>query len=59
MDEQPGSFGAPLSGTAISTSEFLKNTKTLLRLWLILTNFIMFSAQGMVLFRKLLKLSEI
>lgn len=45
MDEQPGSFGAPLSGTAISTSEFLKNTKTLLRLWLILTNFIMFSAQ--------------
>ena len=48
MDEQPGSFGAPLSGTPISTSEFLQNTKTILRLWLILTNFITFSAQGRV-----------
>lgn len=45
MDEQPGSFGAPLSGTQISTSEFLRNTKTILRIWLILTNFITFSAQ--------------
>ncbi|CAG5083703.1 Oidioi.mRNA.OKI2018_I69.PAR.g10439.t2.cds [Oikopleura dioica] len=45
MEGNPGTFRAPLAGTEVTVSEFLKNTKTLLRIVLIFYNFIMFSAQ--------------